>query len=306
MPRLTVQALVLDPSLRAPAGHGWRGPLGAVSGTPLFDLASAVVAAGQSLAARTAHEDADMPDATWMADGAALSALLGTNSPNELSERVIALAARVKTVVAAQPTLVRAPAPAKVFGDIHGQLRDLLLLLRLYGYPSHTGGGDIETCAYVFNGDWVDRGAHQLEVVVLLFALKARSKCHDHHHHSRHRRSSQHLSPAEMAQVIYPERIFLVRGNHEFRSQSESMGEVGFARAVRRPALDRRERANATRAIVYAVWLTRSALRWRAGSPRRLVGVRTHTRRCTRRSSGSRSPRSSRGPRDACAALLRT
>ena len=96
----------------------------------------------------------------------------------------------------------------------------------LAGFPDHRGG-DVETVAYVFNGDWVpagtrtasmqpphsrgaslqvDRGAHQLDVVALLFALK----------------------------VLYPARIFLVRGNHEFRSQNESeaMGAVGFAAHV--------------------------------------------------------------------------
>jgi len=31
-------------------------------------------------------------------------------------------------------------APLKVFGDTHGQLRDLLLLFTVYGAPTHTGG----------------------------------------------------------------------------------------------------------------------------------------------------------------------
>jgi hypothetical protein len=62
----------------------------------------------------------------------------------------------------------------QVFGDVHGQLRDVLLLFQLYGYPSHQPG-DVESISYVFNGDWVDRGAHQLELVVLLLALKARA-----------------------------------------------------------------------------------------------------------------------------------
>ena len=53
---------------------------------------------------------------------------------------------------------------------------------------------------YIFNGDFVDRGAHQLECVTLLFSLKA----------------------------LYPDQIILVRGNHEFREQNMSMGESGF------------------------------------------------------------------------------
>ena len=66
---------------------------------------------------------------------------------------------------------MRVGLPAKVFGDIHGQFRDLLLLFGEFGFPSHRTG-DVQSTAYVFNGDWVDRGPHQLEVVALLFALK--------------------------------------------------------------------------------------------------------------------------------------
>ena len=88
-----------------------------------------------------------------------------------------------QAVVSKQPVLVPVPVPCKVFGDVHGQFSDLLLLFSEYGFPTHTAG-DVESISYVFNGDFVDRGNHQLEVVCLLFALKA----------------------------MYPNRIFLIRG----------------------------------------------------------------------------------------------
>jgi len=106
-------------------------------------------------------------------------------------------------VLKAEPVCAHVSSPVKVFGDIHGQFRDLLLLLREYGYPSLNG--DIETVKYLFNGDWVDRGNKQIETVVLLFALK----------------------------IVFPSRVFLVRGNHEFRQQNLAMEDVGFHSACR-------------------------------------------------------------------------
>ena len=66
--------------------------------------------------------------------------------------------------------LLQLTAPVKVFGDIHGQFRDLMSLFVTYGYP--TDAGDLPLCDYLFLGDYVDRGFHQLEVMCLLLALK--------------------------------------------------------------------------------------------------------------------------------------
>ena len=63
-------------------------------------------------------------------------------------------------------------------------------------------------CTYVFNGNFVDVGLHQIEVLCLLFALK----------------------------VLYPSRIWLNRGNHEFREQN--MGTLGFQTCCENMFLD--------------------------------------------------------------------
>ncbi|KAL5143083.1 Serine/threonine-protein phosphatase 7 [Glycine soja] len=67
-----------------------------------------------------------------------------------------------------------------VVGDVHGQLHDLLFLLQDAGFPSRDR-------IFVFNGDYVDRGAWGLETFLLLLAWK----------------------------VFMPHNIYLLRGNHE-------------------------------------------------------------------------------------------
>ena len=49
-------------------------------------------------------------------------------------------------------------APIKLFGDLHGQFGDLMRLYEEYGSPSI--GGDITYIDCLFLGDYVDRGAH--------------------------------------------------------------------------------------------------------------------------------------------------
>ena len=206
-PNAVAPDMRLDPELCPRAGDDWRGALAPRRGTERFGIAQLVVENARSLSNEISTQP-DVSHSDWMPGSAALERLLDRRRTPALAHLSVVymigrLCSEVEHIAAAQPMVVQVPAPAKVFGDIHGQLRDLLMLFSRYGFPSHHGG-DIETTAYVFNGDWVDRGAHQLEVVVLLFALK----------------------------TLYPARVFLIRGNHEFRSQSEEMGLKGFRHHV--------------------------------------------------------------------------
>eukprot|EP00232_Nephroselmis_pyriformis_P020890 CAMPEP_0182865234 /NCGR_PEP_ID=MMETSP0034_2-20130328/7583_1 /TAXON_ID=156128 /ORGANISM="Nephroselmis pyriformis, Strain CCMP717" /LENGTH=859 /DNA_ID=CAMNT_0024997525 /DNA_START=139 /DNA_END=2715 /DNA_ORIENTATION=- len=111
-------------------------------------------------------------------------------------------------VLMEEDTVLNLRAPVKIFGDLHGQFGDLMRLFNEYGSPSMAG--DITYIDYLFLGDYVDRGAHSLETVCLLLALK----------------------------IEHPHNIHLIRGNHEaaeinalfgFRMEClERLGEDGI------------------------------------------------------------------------------
>ncbi|CAM9643033.1 unnamed protein product, partial [Heterosigma akashiwo] len=99
-----------------------------------------------------------------------------------------ALCARAKEALFREPTVVEVRAPCTVVGDIHGQLDDLLELFEISGRPPATN--------YLFMGDYVDRGHHSLECVTIVVLLKVR----------------------------WPDRVWLLRGNHESRQVTQVYG----------------------------------------------------------------------------------
>ncbi|GAB0131576.1 hypothetical protein EsDP_00000040 [Epichloe bromicola] len=88
---------------------------------------------------------------------------------------------RARELLIEEGNIVTVCAPVTICGDIHGQFHDLMELFRV--------GGDVPDTNYLFMGDFVDRGFYSLESFLLLLCLKVR----------------------------YPDRITLIRGNHESR-----------------------------------------------------------------------------------------
>ncbi len=67
-------------------------------------------------------------------------------------------------------------APVRIFGDVHGQLPDLLFFFHKYGLPTHRTG-DVHLVNYLFLGDFVDRGLYSLEVCVGKRVCHTTSEC---------------------------------------------------------------------------------------------------------------------------------
>ena len=98
------------------------------------------------------------------------------------------LCEKAKELFIEESNVVIIDAPITICGDIHGQFDDLTELF--------VKGGKCPETNYLFMGDFVDRGFNSVETFLLLLALKVR----------------------------YPDRITLIRGNHETRQITQVYG----------------------------------------------------------------------------------
>merc|ERR1712137_1484004 len=103
-------------------------------------------------------------------------------------KQVKSLCDKAREILMEEANVQRVDAPVTICGDIHGQFYDLKELFKV--------GGDCPDTNYLFMGDFVDRGFYSVETFLLLLALKVR----------------------------YPDRITLIRGNHESRQITQVYG----------------------------------------------------------------------------------
>jgi len=98
------------------------------------------------------------------------------------------LCAKAREILFEESNVQRVDPPVTLCGDIHGQFYDLRELFKY--------GKDCPEVSYLFMGDFVDRGYYSVETFLLLLALKVR----------------------------YPDRVTLIRGNHESRQITQVYG----------------------------------------------------------------------------------
>lgn len=100
---------------------------------------------------------------------------------------LIDLCSEAQNIFANENNILEIEGDLFIVGDIHGSFHDLLRILNIIVNSNNK---------VLFLGDYVDRGNFSLECITILFALK----------------------------VQYPDRYFLIRGNHEFDSICSQYG----------------------------------------------------------------------------------
>lgn len=108
------------------------------------------------------------------------------------------LCSQVKSLFTAEPVMLSLKSPCIIVGDLHGHLVDLLRVLKHHGLPSNH--------KYLFLGDIVDRGEFSLQTCLIVFILK----------------------------VLYPESVYIIRGNHEFDALASQYGFLSELQEVYR------------------------------------------------------------------------
>ena len=104
---------------------------------------------------------------------------------------VLKLVAEAKEVLMEDRPVVHTAGDLVVVGDIHGNFHDMMRIFAKNGMPPER--------KYLFLGDYVDRGEFSLDVIFFLYVLK----------------------------INFPEKIILIRGNHEFPSVNKIYGFLG-------------------------------------------------------------------------------
>ena len=109
------------------------------------------------------------------------------------------LCVKARETLVEESNIQRVDSPVTICGDIHGQFYDVMELFRVGGMCPDTNYlflGKLHKIYKLTLGDFVDRGLYSVETFLLLLALKVR----------------------------YPDRITLIRGNHESRQITQVYG----------------------------------------------------------------------------------
>jgi len=152
-------------------------------------MATAAVAAPPSLplGRQPQHQSIESKPTSSNNDLEAYISKLNQGTPLAESE-VQHLCDKARETLLLESNVQSVQAPVTVVGDVHGQWHDLIEIFRI--------GGPVPDTNYLFLGDFVDRGYYSVETVSLVVCLKVR----------------------------YPNRVHILRGNHESRQITQVYG----------------------------------------------------------------------------------